>query len=106
MFSAGLLMLALEGPMKTLLALRPIAFLGRISFGLYVYHPLAMTFARQALPAASWMTLFLASLAFTIALSTASYYLLETPFLRLKRRLSATRPTQALPRPACPRMPP
>lgn len=79
-----------------------LVYLGRISYGLYVFHLLAVLIVfrlpRDVLfrfgffPA---MTLILAStLALTIGLATLSYYVLERPFLKLKLRFTrvASRP--------------
>jgi peptidoglycan/LPS O-acetylase OafA/YrhL len=57
---------------------RLLAYLGRISFGLYVFHAAAIELAGPVL-----------ALPLTIALATASYKYLETPFLRLKERFGA-----------------
>ena len=66
--------------------------LGRISFGLYVFHALAKDLVVGALQTISlpkfWMsaiTVF-ASLGVTVLLAKTSYRYLETPFLRLKNR--------------------
>jgi peptidoglycan/LPS O-acetylase OafA/YrhL len=75
------------------------ASLGKISFGLYVYHVLALTAAEalfQRLHVRGIMVLLAAPLALllTIGLATLSYRWLGTPFLRLKRRFETlhTRP--------------
>ncbi|MCB1487707.1 MAG: acyltransferase [Bauldia sp.] len=90
-FSLSLAFLALNlRPLRSLLSLRPIVFLGSISFGLYVYHMLASHISRR------WLSefvgaegQFILALALTIILSVASYYGLERPFLKLKHRISA-----------------
>ena len=82
-----------------LLALPPFVFLGRISYGLYVWHWAANHF-RPALspawlstaangegPTAWWVTV-LRALLVTVALSTLSFFLLERPFLRMKQRFT------------------
>jgi peptidoglycan/LPS O-acetylase OafA/YrhL len=78
-----------------------VVYLGKISYGLYVYHEFAlsiMTFLRyhleQSLSAESELrpVLFAAdrvlSLALTIAVATISYRFLESPFLKLKERFT------------------
>jgi peptidoglycan/LPS O-acetylase OafA/YrhL len=54
------------------------AYLGKISFGLYVFHAaiIELTGPFLALP-------------FTIAAASLSYHFLETPFLRYKQRFSS-----------------
>ncbi len=66
------------------------ASLGKISYGLYVYHVLAIDFS-QALFSSKQSPMYFAisallALLLTIAAAVISYSFLETPFLRLKRR--------------------
>jgi peptidoglycan/LPS O-acetylase OafA/YrhL len=69
-----------------LLASRPLVFLGRISYGLYVFHAAALAVSdalfRGTAPRAA------AGLALTVGAAVASYYVLELPFLRLKERFT------------------
>lgn len=80
-----------------LMRLGPLQFLGKISFGLYVFHFIGMAFANSILlwaglpanPSESWRAwaLWMAcALSVTTSLSLVSYYLLEKPFLNLKAR--------------------
>jgi peptidoglycan/LPS O-acetylase OafA/YrhL len=88
---------------RRFLALRPIAFLGLISYGIYLWHlPLAIVIASPPgplpfvdagglgivddIPLAATPVLALITLAVTGAIATASYYLVELPFLRRKER--------------------
>jgi peptidoglycan/LPS O-acetylase OafA/YrhL len=69
---------------------RWVTGLGKISYGLYVYHYLAIQlslvfFISLHIPHASLFSVFLA-LALTILAAKLSYSRLESPFLRLKRR--------------------
>jgi peptidoglycan/LPS O-acetylase OafA/YrhL len=74
------------------------ARLGKISYGLYVYHMLAIGFATSLFDSTHGFIYLVASglVAFmlTVAAATISYALLESPFLRLKRRFETlhTRP--------------
>ena len=86
------------------IALRPLLYLGQISYGLYVFHRLALDVTYQ-IPL--WVVLpfgwilksdvavtavrFAISLAMTVAISAASYRWLEGPFLRLKGRFTHVR---------------
>lgn len=61
------------------LSARPVVWLGRISYGLYMYHEIAF----WAVGRAGFRSV--AALGLTVALASASYYGVERPFLRLKR---------------------
>lgn len=67
-----------------------VAHLGKLSYGLYVYHLLAIDFSYALFSSMRGMFSFLASilvaLLLTIAAATISYAYIEKPFLRLKRR--------------------
>ncbi len=93
-----------RGPGLTVLRSRPVVYLGRISYGLYVFHQLAMLGAEQLFPrhessAVDWAGHFVLGLVFTVALAAASYRWLESPFLRLKQRFTvvASRPAEWVP---------
>jgi peptidoglycan/LPS O-acetylase OafA/YrhL len=70
---------------------RPMVWLGRISYGLYLYHEIALGVAEWAYLRSPYFTEMelvfgLLGPALTIGLASASYYGFERPFLRLKRR--------------------
>lgn len=65
---------------------RPLIYLGRISYGLYVFHVFAILAANQAPVSAPVASLL--ALALTILLASLSYRFLESPFLRLKLRFT------------------
>lgn len=93
--AASMLLAALvpSGGSPGLLARQPLVFLGRISYGLYVFHMVALNLVRRFWPEAepsSW-TVGIAALVLTIAVATLSYYLLERPFLLLKEKYAAIR---------------
>lgn len=74
-------------------AARPFIYLGRISYGLYVFHILgllisdyAVTHQTSSLSRYAFRLLF--ALAATIAMAAISYRWLETPFLNLKQRFT------------------
>lgn len=71
-----------------------LVYLGRMSYGLYVYHRFGLELAELALPGTAGAPLAgRAALALFItgALSAASYRWLEMPFLRLKARFTYVR---------------
>jgi peptidoglycan/LPS O-acetylase OafA/YrhL len=69
---------------------KSMIWLGRISFGLYVYHGLAIRIAlfcfAQEHGYQHFLLCFIGSAALTVILATLSYRLLEMPFLRMKER--------------------
>ena len=94
----GVLMLNLALTQRSPVSLRTptLDYLGRISYGLYMFHPLAITLAIRAVgalgtlpnPVVNHAAVYVATLAISIALAAASYHWLETPFLTLKKRFA------------------
>jgi len=70
---------------------RPLIYLGRISFGLYVFHVLGLHLSSSILQrlGADHSAIFTAvlGLAITISFASLSYRFYETPFFKLKKRL-------------------
>lgn len=71
---------------------RSLLYLGKISYGLYVYHALGNVLSNKLVPVhTAFVQLALrpiAALAITMVLAVISYAVLETPFLKLKRRFA------------------
>ncbi|MGH7124666.1 MAG: acyltransferase family protein [Stellaceae bacterium] len=89
---AWILVCALEERSKLgrLLEAAPLCFIGRISYGLYVYHLIVPSMVRGALAEAGlaippWEVLWLPCTAITFALAILSWYLIEVPINRNKR---------------------
>lgn len=90
----GACLCALLGVVQTRFRWPPLVYLGKVSFGIYIYHTLAIRVAERSLeklgivhPAAVLaLTLVLACTA-----AILSYKLFETPFLRLKERFTVIR---------------
>jgi peptidoglycan/LPS O-acetylase OafA/YrhL len=95
-FATGTLILCLasgESTIASVFGCLPARFLGRISYGMYLWHlPILMALASLG----AWRAPL--GLAGTVAAATGSLYLIERPFLRMKhRRLTAAPPTQVAP---------
>ena len=96
--SAMLLVAALRTEAKFLLA-RPfswLVYLGRISYGLYVFHLLGLALVPKLLIMnlgipVNFEARVLLSFLLTVLLAAASYRWLEQPFLRMKKRFSRVR---------------
>ena len=61
---------------------RPVAFVGLLSYSIYLWQQLFLNRNSGA-----WVNAFPQNLCFAIAAALGSYFLLEKPFLRLRRRL-------------------
>jgi len=76
----------------SILASRPLRYLGKISYGIYVYHVICIAAVSKAMAyfgLSNHFGVLLAGLLVTIMVSSISYYLLERPFLKLKERFQA-----------------
>ncbi len=79
-----------QGWLRQALAYSRLVWLGKISYGLYMYHEIAMLVRERATSYLRWFPnkdelLTIGALALTIALAAASYYGFERRFLQLKR---------------------
>lgn len=84
------------GLVGRLIALPPIIYVGRISYGIYVYHyfvPIALQplFERFGIAEASPLFVVICAIA-TLAVASLSWYLLENPFNSLKDRFALSAP--------------
>ena len=93
----GVLVLNLAQTETSIVGLRGrgLDFLGRISYGLYMLHPLAVCIAIRLVTgagladgAAHHAAVFGGALLLSVGLGWVSYHWLETPFLRLKERFA------------------
>jgi peptidoglycan/LPS O-acetylase OafA/YrhL len=79
-----------KGPLNSFLSLPPMRYLGKISYGIYVYHLICIEGIVTVLGVPSgmlmWTTTLIAALALTVGVASTSYYLIERPFLRIKDR--------------------
>jgi peptidoglycan/LPS O-acetylase OafA/YrhL len=86
--------------LRPLLTWRPIARLGMLSYGMYLYHMWAMHGAATLLgghATAHPLAMFALTLALTCLIAEASYIAWERPFLLLKRRFERVPTRQPLP---------
>ena len=79
-----------KGWLRAVLSNPRLVWLGKISYGLYMYHELALWARERYLDRLPWFPnktelLSIAALALTIAIAAASYYGYERRFLQLKR---------------------
>ena len=93
--AALILLLVVQGSAVRFLTSPPVRFLGRISYGVYLFHlPILIKVLSQstklmATPLGAWALASATSLVLTIAISALAYRLLEQPAQRLGRSLSA-----------------
>ncbi len=91
--SAALILgLQVAGPLRTAFSVVPLVWLGRISYGVYVFHwPVNLLVTTRSVHLDGW-ALFGLRTAITLAIALVSYFLLEVPVRRsrLGSRLSLT----------------
>jgi peptidoglycan/LPS O-acetylase OafA/YrhL len=91
-----------KNPFAWVLARAPLVWLGRLTYGLYVYHLLGLKLSNLIVdsyrakhpivsPAAHMVSRWGIALALTILIAFLSYRFFEGPFLRLKNRFSRVR---------------
>ena len=79
-----------EGPVRRVLGSLPLRTIGRLSYGLYLWHWLALMLAARFAPHGVRFVLCFTGL--TTVLAVASWFGLEQPFLALRRRLGSHAP--------------
>jgi peptidoglycan/LPS O-acetylase OafA/YrhL len=97
--AAAMLLATLRNDARGAFLASPVlTYLGKISYGLYVYHFLAIKLFLQWFgagatkdPQLALFVLPLSAFALTVALAALSYRFVETPFLHLKRRFTHVR---------------
>lgn len=81
---------------NNVLSVRPLVFIGKLSYSIYLCHWIALIIFfdlgfTQATPA--WIA---GNVLLTAGLSLCSYYLVETPFLRLRKKFGSQQPPVAM----------
>jgi peptidoglycan/LPS O-acetylase OafA/YrhL len=93
----GGLVLAPASPVGQLLSLAPLVFIGRISYGIYLWHWPIFRYLHQEELGLGWFATQLVRIAVTLCAAITSYYAIERPMLRLRHRFDA--PQQPRPEP-------
>jgi peptidoglycan/LPS O-acetylase OafA/YrhL len=75
-----------KGILTAMLESKPLVWIGRISYGLYLWHYPVFKWIRYA--AAPWPVKLALALLATFAVASLSFYLMERPLLRLKKRFA------------------
>ncbi|MDQ6480994.1 acyltransferase [Dyadobacter sp. LHD-138] len=70
--------------LKKLLSQTPFIYTGKVSYGLYVFHPFCFKLFEIFFITRYWMVNLLGSLVFTYSVASLSYYFFESYFLKLK----------------------
>jgi len=84
--------------LQFILRQRPLTFIGRISYSIYLWQQL---FIVTKTPDWGWLRRPVLDMAFTVGCALVSWYFIERPFLRLKSRWGADSVTLAQPSAAC-----
>lgn len=92
--SAGLLLIAKD---SRAFAWQPSVYVGKVSYGVYIYHPLCLMAASLVLGEMSGWTRLVGITALTIVVASISYYLYEAPLLRFKRVFEPGLPQKSRP---------
>lgn len=74
-----------DHPLNKMLRSGFLSYTGRISYGLYVYHPVAQSLGKKFMATGSWLLDLVLATAMAYALAALSFHLIEDRFLRLKK---------------------
>ena len=75
-------------PLEWLLTLAPVRYLGRVSYGLYLWHPLACVVAKEQFPNLDGVSAVALKILGAMVPTMLSYHLVEKPCLRWKGRFA------------------
>jgi len=81
---------------KKILSSSPFIYTGKVSYGLYVFHPFCFKLFEIFLNTKFWVVNLTGSLIFTYIIASLSYYFFESYFLKLKERFSNNKKVAAV----------
>jgi len=81
------LVITQSSKLKILLSVKPLVYLGQISYGIYLLHLPLYTILDKAFPAIHGTSLMAIKITVSILCATISYYFVEKPFLNLKQQI-------------------
>ena len=101
-FAVTIYAIAREGLFNRFLEMKVLKYLGKISYGMYVYHLAIIWFVARIRdflpisgePMAKFLTALIA-LPITVLVASLSYYFMEKPLLNLKNRFFVLKPAEA-----------
>jgi peptidoglycan/LPS O-acetylase OafA/YrhL len=94
-FLIAALVVAPDSAAGRLLSLSALRGLGRISYGLYLWHWPVFLILNPGELGLAWLPAQVVRISVSIAVAIASYFLIERPFLRLRHRFDPGRPIGA-----------
>jgi peptidoglycan/LPS O-acetylase OafA/YrhL len=91
-----------EGLLSPMLRSSPLVAVGKLSYGVYLVHLLAMALIYKVFPVGSWsvagsILAYLMVAGVSVAVAGVLHVLLEMPMIKLGRRLAASRPVETSP---------
>jgi peptidoglycan/LPS O-acetylase OafA/YrhL len=79
--------------LSSVLLLRPLNFIGKISYSVYLYHLIILiAFMQLFYGSIPVVIIWLFTIILTLCLSTISYYFVESPFMRMGKKLALQLP--------------
>jgi peptidoglycan/LPS O-acetylase OafA/YrhL len=81
--------LSASGPLNAVLSWRPLTLVGRVSYGLYLWHPLVLTILARHPDGMSRFEVAIVGLTISALATIASWVVIERPALQLKRHFTA-----------------
>ena len=78
-------------------ALKPLRLTGRVSYGIYLWHPLVFTAVLHYTPTWHWYSRLILSAAAIAGATAFSWYLVEQPAQRLRKRLTSVPASPSVP---------